>query len=167
MRERRGQKKGGFCLHDRVIRWGARSLTPQSNLVAEGVNRFEIWDLRFEILDWSLDPTDKFGGQVSSDTGFLFLGPESAKKWIRGLVSWMLSVNRLVIRVQSGELDARITGSNPWRAQAVVWFLIAQSVLGAIAKFSHLQLSDYYWLNSVRNLLDRLTITCELICQNS
>ena len=25
-----------------------------------------------------MDPTNKFGGQVSSDTGFLFLGPESA-----------------------------------------------------------------------------------------
>ncbi len=31
-----------------------------------------ILDLRFEILDWSIDPTDKIGGQVSSDTGFLF-----------------------------------------------------------------------------------------------
>jgi hypothetical protein len=48
-----------------------------------------IWDLRFEILDWSIDPTDKFGGQVSSGTGFLFL-----HGWIRGLVSWVLSVNR-------------------------------------------------------------------------
>jgi len=58
-------------------------LTPPST-----VNSQSILDFRFEILDWSIDPTDKFGGQVSSDTGFLFF-----HGWIRGLVSWMLSVN--------------------------------------------------------------------------
>jgi hypothetical protein len=32
-----------------------------------------ILDFRFEILDSSIDPTDKYVRQVSSDTGFLFL----------------------------------------------------------------------------------------------